>query len=70
MVGAVPPDGAGVRPEHAERNSHGRRLAGPVGAEEAHDVTARRLQLEAVERDDAPEPLDQAPDNERHPAGG
>jgi hypothetical protein len=33
-------------------------------------VTGRRLQREAVEGDDAPEPFDEAFDDERHAGGG
>ena len=52
---AVPSDDAGVEIGQAEDGAHGRRLAGAVGPEEAHDLTARHREGEVVERDQRPE---------------
>ena len=57
MVHASPGQRTAVRPEHAERDPHGRGLAGAVGPEESVDVALRDLEGQAVEGLDPTESL-------------
>src|SRR5207237_10894202 len=52
--------GAGVGGEVAGEDAQQRRLAGAVGAEHGEDGARRGLELDAVERADGTERLDQA----------
>ncbi len=65
-VGAVPQDPAAVRGQDADRDSHRRRLAGPVRAEEAEDLAGRHLERQPVEGHDGPEGLVEVVDLETH----
>ena len=64
---AAPGDRPGVRLEDAEDDAHGRRLARPVRAEEAEHLAGLHAEADAIERDDATEPLAEAVDDEGHP---
>src|SRR3546814_13616658 len=54
---AAPLHRPGVGLEHAEEHPHQRRLAGAVGAEEAHHPAGRHLSVDPVEHDPIAEAL-------------
>ena len=61
---------AGVGGEEGGEDPDRRRLAGPVGAEDAEDGAGRGLEVDAVEGADVPERLDQAADRDCRLATG
>ena len=59
------PDGAPVRPAEPLGALDGRRLAGPVGAEDPEDLATTDREVDAVDGDVGAVPLRQAPDLDR-----
>ena len=57
-------DGAGIGTQHARHQIERRRLAGPVGAEQAHDLALPDRKAEVVDRDQPAERAPQAADFE------
>jgi hypothetical protein len=64
-VTAVEFDPAGARARLAEDRHHQRRLTGPVGADQRHDLAGVDIEIDALQRLDLPIGRAQRPDGEQ-----